>query len=286
MEHPDWLTKEHLEQQFKTRARPRALADYGSIQDNGVFHTPRYDACHAGFSLEWKYKWSATCHKYLERAALENHRDLGIDWMTWFVGPTSPWRDVADRLAIRDPVWCWDYGLVLGPTDDLPGNLVYGFMIASRFLTEKPEYVENWTALRAEGVHPTLAYWLSHVACEKQTVHKGHKAVHVGGVDERYVMNLISGSQIVPTASSARSGVDDLWGASTLQGAYSIYAHGNYPGTYIRQLADQYPEHFIDNNTTHTFYNYSPTGEKGRFPKSPKDLAAVGLKEQERLGLV
>ena len=292
MEHPDWLTKDHLEQQFKTCANPRALADYGNICDNGDFYTPRFDACHAGFALDWKYKWSATCREYiskrLRKATQGNYRDLGIDWMTWFIGPTSPWRDVAERMVVRDPEWCWDYGLVLGPTDDLPGNLVYGFMIASRFLTEKPDYVMNWAALRAEGVHPTLAYWLSHVACADQRLQSGHRAVHVGGVGETYVTNLISGVQVSPSDPSNRRGVDDLWGGpiAELTSVFSAFAHGNYQGTYIRQLADLYPEHFTDANTTTTFYSYTSNQEKGRFPKTPKDLAAVGLKEQERLGLV
>lgn len=293
MEHPDWLTKEYLEQRFKTDAKPAALADYGAINvELKALYTPRYSACHAGFALDWEYKWSATCHKYLServrKAVPGNYRSLGIDWMTWFIGPTSPWRDVAERLIIRDPEWCWDYGLVLGPTDDLPGNLVYGFMIASRFLTEKPEYVENWAALRAEGVHPALAYWLSHVAHAKQHVRMGHRAVHVGSINETYVTNLISGVQVSPSDPYCRNGVDNLWGDSIaeLSTIYSVYAHGNYPGTYIRQLAEQYPEHFTDINTTNTFYNYAPNGEKGRFPKTLEDLAAVGLKEQERLGLV
>lgn len=296
MEYPDWLTKEHLEQQFRTKAEQTALADYGDIYANGEFNPLRYSACHAGWVLSWDYKWSAICHSYIKKtrqlsATLEPvYRDLGIDWMTWFIGPESPWRDVAERLVIKDPEWCWDYGLVLGPTKGLPGNLVYGFVIASRFMTEKRKYVENWKALREAGVHPSLAYWMSHVSCIGQIFCGGHKAVSVGNIDEEYVSNFIQGIRVNPSSPKSRLDVDDLWGKPCsddrrLPRFMLANAHGNLPGTYVRKLSEIYPDRFTHNDTNPGYYTYTP-GTLGRFPKTPEDLAKIGLMEQVRLGLV
>jgi hypothetical protein len=88
------------------------------------------------------------------------HREADIEFYRWLLGPDSPYRSITKDFN-PDPEFALDYGIVIGDLDSAPVNLIYHFMIATRFVYEYNLGARWWSFVK-DGLHPALAFMASY----------------------------------------------------------------------------------------------------------------------------
>jgi len=140
------------------------LAMYGVLDTAGVWHDARYTACHSNIL----YTPRRVCRKHVDylltltpqsRLAY-SHREADIEFYRWLLGPNSPYHSITKDFN-PDPEFALDYGIVIGDLDTAPVNLIYHFMIATRFVYEY-NLGATWWSFVKDGLHPAMAFLASY----------------------------------------------------------------------------------------------------------------------------
>lgn len=254
-----------------------ALADYGIVVDTGselVLKPNGNQACHAGIDLTWGHIWSlnAKRHGKSRFGPGEDYRDFGIRFITWLIGETSPWFEVANHLEVKDPEWIWDNGYILNPGHkNLPGNLVYGFFIATRVPTEHANRLRSWINMTDAGISPALALFGISIGTLDRGFSgwlMGHYPLTPHNRQVSYYKNLVLGNRVNPSPQGQRTSVDNLWGDSCGESYYDYNPESSFQSEWMKLYPDLMGIDRISRK-------YSP--------KSVPDLIQILQKEQERL---
>jgi hypothetical protein len=140
------------------------LAMYGVLDTAGVWHDARYTACHSQVLKRPR----EVCREHVAylltltpqcRLSPEN-READIEFYRWLLGPGSPYRSITKDFN-PDPEFALDHGIAIGDLGSAPVNLIYHFMIATRFVYESNLGARWWSFVK-DGLHPALAFMASY----------------------------------------------------------------------------------------------------------------------------
>ena len=126
-------------------------------------HTNIY--CHAGLhDPRHQYTKDAIPNKAVPIAVFNSICRIGVDekialrYLEWLQN-FSPWAEVWHTKSARVTL---KQGIMVANTD-VPANLLAGAMFASRSMWEYSKIAQTWDAFVTKGLHPDLAYYLSHI---------------------------------------------------------------------------------------------------------------------------
>ena len=192
------------------------LAMYGVLDTAGLWHDARFTVCHNNV-LQTPRRVCRTHVAYLltltpQGRLSPKHREADIEFYRWLLGPESPYRSITKDFN-PDPEFALDYGIVIGDLGTAPVNLIYHFMIATRFVYEYNLGAIWWSFVK-DGLHPAMAFMATY------TPEMGGKlATHCafpGKVTSTWLRNFGNGTPARidgPYLTHDRhSGADSTWG--------------------------------------------------------------------------
>lgn len=242
--------------------------DMGGFSDGRVVGT-HHVACHAGikqFSRTSTVLWSRSRHIGLRQAqTADNSRPAARAFFEWICGPESPWRSITKDFN-RDIDFVIEHGFVIGDIDTAPPNLLYNFLIVSRFATEWAKYCDVWYKRVQAGVAPWYALYLSTLGHVDNKYYGGH-AAFTARVSPLWLSKGPNPKKLAsPGTPIHYSGADIIW-----DGAYTPPVEIWGP----RQIT-----------RTNTMTGVSETYSDGHSDMNPdfEALVAACIKEQERIG--
>lgn len=259
---------EALENKYEVR-----LAHYGAIDRKGTVIQGGNSACHASLPMINPVLWSVNARGHGELTTKNvggiknpNYREHGIRFVSWLISEDSPWHLAARHLMIADPEWIWDNGYIMGPGHlKEPGNIVYGFFIATRIATEHAHRLPIWIEMVDKGINPALAtFGISVSTVDERLVRPmGHFPMNTYYSGEEYYVNLARAAIIYKAGPGYKGGVDATWGDQQ-----------DPHNTWWTRWTERYPELMGKMGSGYyTLYG----------PKTVEALIEILLKEQERL---
>ena len=256
------------------------LAMYGALDTAGLWHDARYTACHSSV-LQTPRK---VCRKHVAylltltpqfRLIVEN-READIEFYRWLLGPDSPYRSITKDFN-PDPEFALDYGIVIGDLDSAPVNLIYHFMIATRFVYEYNLGAIWWSFVK-DGLHPAMAFMASYTPAIGGRSHS-HSAFP-GAVTSQWLKNFgnatparIDGPYLT---HNFHFGADNTWG-DLVSCDRVTYAPGE---TCWDEWSKDHPEALFQKS-----YSYTPSFARNPPPGPRKPIATRLLPLDREAGL-
>jgi hypothetical protein len=192
------------------------LAMYGVLDTAGVWHDARYTACHSDVLRTPR----EVCRKHVAylltltpqaRLIVEN-READIEFYRWLLGPNSPYRSITKDFN-PDPEFALDYGIVIGDLDTAPTNLIYHFMIATRFVYEY-NLGPIWWSFVKDGLHPAMAFMASYTPA--MGGHSFNHSAFPGAVTTQWLKNFGNATPVrleePYLTCDYHAGADSTWG--------------------------------------------------------------------------
>jgi hypothetical protein len=278
------------------------LTSVGTGADNvlvGYISTTGYSdyrtyPCHhpiTGFDRP-KVLWSAFGYRTSEEVAAY--------YLHWLLHK-SPW--------VRNNSWfnnecteefIFDNAFIFTNLDQIPGNYLHNFLIASRLAAEWPDFINAWFhSVTVENINPDLAFYFLDVfkVCSQDIkdslcwlgprgrysrityANKYDWPLDVGTSNEEYFHNFLRGTPVNPSklsyfANQHTKPINTLWGQSN-----TIGIHRN---DYLTKLLDTYKDYTErDLTTTQSQFGKAKQAEVQIF--TPEAVIAIMKEEQKRL---
>ena len=250
---------------------------YGVLDTAGMWHDARYTACHS--SVLYTPRNVCRAHvAYLltltpQYRLIPENREADIEFYRWLLGAESPYRSITKDFN-PDPEFALDYGIAIGDLDTAPINLIYHFMIATRFVYEYHLGAIWWSFVKA-GLHPAMAFMATYTP-----EMGGESATHCafpGKVTSEWLRNFGNGTPAridgPYLTDSMHSGADSTWGQ--LVG----YDPASYtPGkTCWDEWGKDYPGELFQKS-----YTYPPSNSWKPQPPGPRKPIATHLMPLDR----
>jgi len=257
-----------VRQWLREHPEPEIIWDMGGFSYGQVVGT-HHQACHAGitqFSRISTVLWSRSRNIGLREACVaDNSRPAARAFFEWICGPESPWRSITKDFN-SDIDFVIEHGFVIGDIDTAPPNLLYNFLIVSRFATEWAKYCDVWYQRVQAGVAPWYALYLSTRGHNDDRYYGGHAAL-TARVSPLLLLKGPDPKKLdKPGVMIGYSGADIIW-----DGDYTppVEIWGPRPVT-----------------RTNTITGVTETYSGGRSDMNPdfEALVAACIKEQERIG--
>lgn len=218
-----------LDAKAQPHGGPNQVSIYGPIDTDGTWHWTKYSICHATLLRTV----ASVCRDHTAYMAsltpqgrlIEANREADEAFFAWLLGPESPYRLVTKEFN-PDPKFARDVGVAIGDLDTAPVNVLYGFFVASRFFSERPERSPAWFTYVKQGLHPALA-WLATMTIEMEPdVYPGHSVWPMLGVSEEWLLNFANGTPArldgPYVTTREHSGVDRTWGTLINYDAFGV----------------------------------------------------------------
>lgn len=266
---------------------------HGAMMPDGTALQTGHTACHAALGLKVSRMLAPCGTGYIDSINItdaeflfsitQNGRNneaghkLGVEWFRYILGPNSPWRVVTKDFN-PDPQYAYDTAIIIGDLDTAPFNVLYHFMIATRFAWEYPNALNNWGKYRDMGLCDLFAWLMVYHPLGGQQPF-GHCAMP-NRPSRKWVENVMEGTP-------AR--LDAPWRVNgNHNGANSTFGDevgdGNGKPNYFQELAAEYPDRTHMARAPYSMWERN-TGKLVPTFKSTDDLIWVLKQEQERYGL-